>query len=45
MVPDMAAAEELEGAWEPADLAAFADGYGYGFKLGLYRSPTPLPLV
>ena len=20
-------------------------GYGYGFKLGLYRSPTSLPLV
>ena len=25
--------------------AARFHGYGYGFKLGLYRSPTSLPLV
>ena len=28
MVPDMAVAEELEGAWEPADPAAFAEVLG-----------------
>jgi len=28
MVPDMAATEELEGAWEPADPAAFTEVLG-----------------
>ena len=27
------------------DLTSLDYGYGYGFKIGLHRSPTSLPLV